>query len=227
MPIDLNPAVKLVSKHKNELPGTKHQQTEYARNFEEQMEALRTRGAEDRRTAVNIAVGASNTLISIAVGVFGVIGGFIQYLFTEGSRWNSPAVLLLMGAGLSILISMIKGFMAISRAYKRGEGREAPGSMPWATQPLKEFLDAQALFGLLSLMLFAGAVMLANAKEHQKTLLTLKVDQQTIALPATGQPVVLEGNWNTMSVKVDEKTRLDLAPVPPGKTRAIAIGEKK
>jgi ascorbate-specific PTS system EIIC-type component UlaA len=142
------------------------------------LKPMSKRTAEDRREAVKISVDAAKSLIQIAVAVFVAIGGFIQYSFNGGFGWLSLPVAFFALAATLVFSSMCAGFCAVSRAYKRAEGREGANDYAWSTLPLKNALNWQAHLGLLGLLAFAAAIIFTNALDHPKSDTMVKAEGQ-------------------------------------------------
>jgi hypothetical protein len=154
----------LLKTHKNDLPI--HDATErdnYVNEITNEINKLIQRDKDDLRLATQIAVDTSKMFIKIAIAVFVAIGGFIQFAYK-----NSPGSLPLMclyAAGALTFFSMVSGFVVISRAYKRGDGRIKPKELPWYTKDLSGPINVQAWLGVLAMLAFAIAIIGYNTEQ--------------------------------------------------------------
>lgn len=119
---------------------------------------------EDARAAVLIALDASKSLITIAIAFFAALGAFVlNYRASNQASFSWPMALLGLSAVMTIA-SMIAGFNAVGKAYKRAQkGPDAEG-LQWATRPLAPSLGAQSLLGLAALVCFGLAVVFWEAR---------------------------------------------------------------
>jgi hypothetical protein len=212
-----------LEKHKDVLPGKDAEaREEFYTDLKKEVDRLSRREPEDRRQAAIIAVDASKTFVHIGVAVVAVIGAFLQYGFTRGWNWESLATLGL--AALATLVSMSFGMRVISRAYKRGDGREAVNEEPWSTLALKQHLGRQAIFGLAALGLFVAAIGVSflSSPLGQGFKVTLP-DGTEHTSPGTA--LTITGRWTELSI-ADEEVTMTLKEVPEGETRSIELEDE-
>lgn len=224
--INLEHASKIVDDHKSQLPlSTNQKKDAYVKRFKEILKQIADRSPEDYRQAATMAVDASKSLLQIAIAVFIAMGGFMQFGVKSGLDWDSlPIILFAIAAGFSFL-SMCAGFIAIGRAFKRGEGREdkdAPN--PWSTEKLKSLLGSQSLLGVGALIAFAAAIVFWNVSDSEPTKsLTITLPQGSAKAQRLGKSITVEGEWSKLIVKQRGAFTLDLGAVPQGQSRAFTI----
>ena len=180
------------------------------------------RNKEDRRLASQIAVDASKTFIQIAVALFVVIGGFIQFAFKND--WQSSSIIFLVISGIFIFVSLCSGFVVISKSYKRGDGRLEPNRIAWSTEYLQTPINVQAMTGVLAIIAFAIAIALSNlvvsVSPHEMTITLPDKASKAISPLAT---IKFEGQWSTMSIQQKGNFTLQLEPVPLNETRSFIL----
>jgi hypothetical protein len=177
MPSSFPEAERVVEQHVGELGVT--DPAGYLRSFKTYLELK----PEDARQAALMAVDASKTLISIGVAFFAALGAFgLTYRSThEAIAFFSNSIILLAFSALLTIASMWSGFMAIGRAYRRGQRPGDAAGPPWATRAISSRLGFQSLTGLGALLLFALAVILwdagsSNSADTQIRALQARID---------------------------------------------------
>src|SRR3954447_12437159 len=92
----------------------------YVASILEAIDKAELRDNDNKRAAALIAVDAAKAFVQVAIALVIAIVGFIQFSYRSVSLpllgWLGIA------AGLAFL-SMVAGFIVISKAYKRGDGR--------------------------------------------------------------------------------------------------------
>jgi hypothetical protein len=220
--LQLDPAIEIVSKYRAELPGTLSEQAEYIQWLKAFTDAAQVRTDEDRRAAVEIAVGVANSLVQIAIAIFVVIVGFIQFGIDKFGGWTVAPITLFVLAAVFALLSMIAGFSALSRAYKRGEGRERGNA--WTTLPLKKLLNLQAGAGLFSLVAFALAVGWAYSHPNAAVdHIAVKFGSGANQLLLHAQPIVIKASWSDLEIRSENGEILSLGDSRSGQSEQIEI----
>ena len=216
---NIDVGIKILSQHKAELPfDTEEKQDQYIADFER----LTSRDKEDHRLASQIAVDASKTFVQIAVALFVVIGGFTQFAFKNG--WHLSSIICLGISGLLTFVSLVYGFIVISKSYKRGDGRIESNQIAWSTEYLKKSINAQARTGVLAILVFVVTIALSNP------VVSISPQVMTITLPDKASkaisplaPIKVEGQWSTMSIQQKGNFTLQLEPVPSNETRSFML----
>ena len=221
MGFDPKPGMDVLEANRQQFGAAQKDQNEY---LAEARKRLGERTPDDRREAGKLAVEAAKMFVTIGVAGFAVIGGFVQFARNAGFEWTSWPVLLFAASASLVLISMTHGFLAMSRTYKRADGRLDPAGLPWSTDAIRTPLNRQALFGLLSLLTFAGAIASSGYLSQQPVrMMTISVPSRpTITTPTTAQ-VVVEGEWANLAIRTKSGPLVQLPPVPAGQKDSVSI----
>ena len=209
--------------HKDELPGaTESEKERYFQNLSDKIRRLITSGDEDRRLATQIAVDASKTFVQIAIAVFVAIGGFFQFGFKNNlDFW--PVLCLSIAAFLTFL-SMCFGFLVISDAYKRGDGRKDTGQSAWSTEALRGSINWQARTGVAALLVFALAIILQNpATPRSPQTMKINLPKGVAKTISSLEPVKVTGQWSQISIEQQGNFMLQLERVPEKETRYFTL----
>ena len=177
---------------------------------------LGTRTAEDHREAAKLSVETAKMFLTISVGVLVATFAWMQFAHSNGGvSWLSWIIAPFYAAALLMVLSMISGFLAISRIYRRADGREGANLPAWGTQPIVGFLNWQSRFGLSALIvLFVGVIVLGIRDQPQKRAVTVTIPGQA-GLPPSGS-LTLEGTWTQLSLKTaaGQEVRLPQQTMP-------------
>ena len=122
---------------------------------------LGTRTAEDHREAAKLRVETAKMFLTIGVGVLVATFAWMQFAHSNSAvAWISGTIAPFYAAAFFLAASMISGFVAISRVYKRADGRAALNEPAWSTTHAAGALNAQAWSGIVALLvLFAGVLL--------------------------------------------------------------------
>lgn len=158
-PIPFERALDVLLAHKSEL--NVPDPDGYLADLRSHIELKPDDGQADRRAAVLIAVDASKALTTIGVAFFAALGAFaLNYRSTHIAAITLMPVSLFVASALFTLGSMWIGFIAIGKAYKRGQRPPDAEGPSWSTLPLSNLLGAQSITGLIALLFFGAAVFL-------------------------------------------------------------------
>jgi len=222
--IKLDQVLNLLKAHKDELPGG--DESEKERNLQELSDKIQrviARSDEDRRLATQIAVDASKTFVQIAIALFVAIGGFFQFGFKNNlDFWP---VLCLSIAAFSTFLSMCFGFLVISDAYKRGDGRKDIDHPAWSTAVLRKSINRQAWIGVAALLVFALAIILQNpATPRSPQTMNITLPKGVAKAISSLEPLKVTGQWSKISIEQQGNFMLQLEPVPDKETRSFTLG---
>jgi hypothetical protein len=169
------------------------------------------RSPEDRREAAKIAVETVKLFFTISTAVLVVIGAFVQFARTNGVPWVSLVMGVFFFAALCLGCSMIAGFNAISRIYRRADGRLEPNETAWSTEAVKRYLGWQGKFGLASLGALVAALAIWGSTASAVTpAIAITISGKTIAM--AGRSLAIEGSWTALKVKTSSGHELSLPP---------------
>jgi len=222
MPTNWKPLKALLDTNANSLVlGAGETKEQYVASILEAIEKAELRDNDNKRAATLIAVDAVKAFVQIAIALVIAIVGFVQF------SYHSVSLLLLdwlgVAAGLSFL-SMVAGFIVISKAYKRGDGRAVKPngqlvaqSSPWSTETLSRPINFQAGFGVVALLIFAGALAYFNVRGGNPDRFVITLPDGTTKTSAAIGVLVISGSWSALTV--EEKGKFAVT-VPPsvGKT---------
>lgn len=223
---ELDQVLNVIKGHKDELPGASEaEKEEYLQNLSHKIRGLFLRTDEDRRVATQMAVDASKTFVQIAIAVFVAIGGFFQFGFKN--NWsNLPVLCLGIAAGLTFM-SICFGFLVISDAYKRGDGRKGTIQPAWSTEALRGWINWQALTGVVALVVFALAIILQNpATSPSPQPMRITLLRGVAKTISSLGPVKVTGQWSQLSIERRGDFTLQVEPVPDKETRSFILEVK-
>jgi hypothetical protein len=106
-------AIKYAEKNAALIYTDKNEREQFLAQLKAEHGVLTKRTVEDRRLSTELAVETAKTFVEIGVGVLGGILALFQFTFDKA--WGMPLGLLGLATILTI-VSMICGFIAISRA---------------------------------------------------------------------------------------------------------------
>jgi hypothetical protein len=213
---DWNHAIALLEKHKQELPlASDEAKEEYLSEIRKGTE----REKDDHKAATQIAVDAAKTFVQIAIAFIVATVGFAQFSFRSSPSLVRYALLL---AGFTAFVSMCFGFIVISRAYKRGDGREASNQVPWSTSSIKSPINLQAITGLLSLVFFLSALLLFNWAASPKQM-TIILPDGTTRVVINAEPLTISGQWSNLTITQRGHLNLSLDPGLPNQTNQLRL----
>ncbi|MFZ0060826.1 MAG: hypothetical protein WAL47_02240 [Pyrinomonadaceae bacterium] len=176
---------------------------------------------DDRKAATQIAVDAAKTFVQIAIAFIVASVGFAQFSFRSGPDYVRY---LLLASGGMAFISLCFGFLVISRAYKRGDGRIDLGKDPWSTENVRNQINGQAITGLICLLLFVTAMSLFNWGASPKQM-TITLPDKTTKTIVNLEPVTISGEWSSLGITQTGFT-IALDKVPPGQKREVRLDLK-
>jgi hypothetical protein len=203
MPSSFPEAERVVEQHVDELGVT--DPAGYLRSFSTYLELK----PEDARKAVSMAVDASKTLISIGVALFTALGAILITSISarEVITFSNSLRLVTAFAAALTIVSMWSGFMAIGKAYRRGQRPGDAAGPPWATRAISSQLGFQSLTGLGALFLFALAVGLWTAGSKPTT---------------NTQTGSLEARIDTLNIRLDQQAG-DITKLGQGQSRTAVV----
>jgi hypothetical protein len=211
-------ALTTLDRHRDELGTTADARDKYLLEIRKAFEWLNDRQPEDFRLAATMAVDSAKSLLSIAIAVFVALGGFIQYGLSHDLHWWSASIIFLGAGEILAVLSMVFGFNAIGKAFKRGEGREAIGQIAWSTEPLRSFLQWQSYLGLGTLVAFGFAIIF-----WQPSSTPVAFSVGPAALAQTGNANLrFEGQWSSLLLRQGNLS-ITLGPVPSGQTASFEV----
>jgi hypothetical protein len=215
---DWTQALNILEAHKEELPGK--DADEKAAHLAE-IRAFITREKDDHKKATEIAVDAAKTFVQIAIAFIVASVGFAQF----SVRIAPPYVRgLLFLSGFLAFTSMCFGFVVISRAYKRGDGREHGSDIPWSTQSVKSPINWQAGLGVVALLVFVGALISFNWGGSARQM-TITLPDKTTKTIVNLEPVTISGEWSNLRIAQTGFT-IALDEVPTGEKREVQFDLK-
>src|SRR4051812_28361545 len=94
------------------------------------------RSSDDRKEASKLAVETAKTFVTVGIAVLVATGTFVQFAKTNGVGWASLPMACFGVTAVLLFLSMVNGFAAISKAYKRADGRKDPALLAWSTEAL-------------------------------------------------------------------------------------------
>src|SRR5262245_55279925 len=187
-------AINVLQAHPQGFGATAQERDDY---IKEAAARLGGRSSEDRREAAKLAVETSKMFLTITVGVLVAIFAWLQFARTNHVPWLSGTLFPFYLASILLVCSMICGFLAISRIYKRADGREAATEPAWSTEPVSARLNLQSWTGAAALLvLFVGVVMLGLGPAVQPAV-SVTIPSQAGTLPSTGS-LTIEGTWTEL-----------------------------
>jgi hypothetical protein len=206
---DINPqlAIAALRAHPDTLAATAAEQDAY---IAEVAVRLGSRTAEDHREAAKLAVESAKMLLTIAIGVLVATFAWMQFAHSNGGvSWISGTMLLFYVSAILLIFSMMNGFVAISRIYKRADGRADANLSAWATEQVAGGLNLQAQSGILALLfLFIGVVVLSLGDQVPKQALTFTIPGKA-SPPASGS-LTIEGTWTELRLRTAANQEIKL-----------------
>ena len=113
-------------------------------------------------------------------------------------------------AAALLVFSMVCGFVAIAKIFKRAEGSEDPNDPAWSVGPVKRLLNGQSWTGMGAFAaLFAGAVSLGLGAGLPKPSVALTIPGPTASPPAGGS-LTIEGVWTELRFKTAAQQEIKL-----------------
>lgn len=208
---DINPqlAIVLLRANPQTLGATSPEQDAYIAEAEAR---LGTRAAEDHREAAKLSVETAKMFLTISVGVLVATFAWMQFAHSNaGVSWASWTVAPFYAATALMIFSMINGFVAISRIYKRADGREGANHPAWGTGHAADPLNWQARGGLLALLLlFIGVLALGVSDRTPKEAVTVTIPGK--AGPTPSGSLTIEGTWTELRLKTAGNQEIKLPP---------------
>jgi hypothetical protein len=207
---DFNPqlAIAVLRANPQTLGSTTQEQDAYIQQAEARLGAVRS--SDDRREASKLAVETSKMFLTISAGVLVASFAWMQFARTNGVPWLSWTLAPFYAAAVLLVLSMVSGFLAISRIYKRADGREATNEPAWSTAPVAGRLNAQSLSGSAALLaLFVGVVMLGLGPSAQKQAVSVTIPGQAGSAPAGGS-LTIEGVWTELRLRTAAQQEIKL-----------------
>jgi hypothetical protein len=206
---DAETILKVLRDHKDSLAASDPAREEVIN----EVKARLTRSADDRKEGAKIAVETAKLFVTIGVAVLVAFGTFLQFARNAGVPWKSWVMAAFAGGALLVLLSMSLGFTAISRTYKRAEGRiDDPKDLAWSTQLIAGQLNGQSLLGIASLFcLIAGLGLWAWQIPTQPTSVSVTLNGSSSAIPAPG-PMIIDGIWTSLILRTAAGQELTLPP---------------
>jgi hypothetical protein len=179
----------------------------------DEVEARLTRSADDKREGAKIAVETAKLFVTIGVAVLVAFGTFLQFARNAGVPWRSGVMAAFAIGALLVLLSMSLGFTAISRTYKRAEGRiDKPPNLAWSTELIAGHLNWQGRLGMLSLLfLIAGLALWARQIPAQPTSVSVTLNGSSAGVPTPG-PMIIDGVWTSLILRTAAGQELTLPP---------------
>jgi hypothetical protein len=200
-------AIALLRSHPQTLGTTAQEQDAY---IQKAAALLGSRSPEDRREAAKLAVETTKMFLTISIGVLVATFAWMQFAHSNaGLSWVSWTILPFYGAAVLLAFSMINGFVAISRIYKRADGREAANQPAWSTEHIAGVLNKQAMSGIVALLvLFAGVLMLGLSDQASKEAVTVTIPGK--AGPTPSGSLMIEGVWTELRLKTASQQEIKL-----------------
>ena len=215
---DWTHAIKVLEAHKDEL----ELPNDDARDaYLSMIRSITSREKDDHKTATQIAVDAAKTFVQIAIAFIVASVGFAQFSFRTAPGYVRA---LLFVSGSLAFLSMCSGFLVISRAYKRGDGREQQASPAWSTESIRNPINLQALSGLLSISSFVLALLLFNWGGSAKQV-TITLPDKTTKTTINLEPVTISGQWSKLAIN-QPGFSIQLDAVPAGQAQELRFDLK-
>jgi hypothetical protein len=200
-------AINLLRANPEGFGATAQEQDDY---IKEAAARLGGRSSEDRREAAKLAVETAKMFLTISVGVLVASFAWMQFARKDGVLWLSWTMLPFYAASGLLVWSMLSGFLAISKIYKRADGREAATEPAWSTAPVAGRLNWQSWTGAAALLaLFSGVVVLGIGPGIQKQAVSVTIPAQAGAPPAGGS-LTIEGVWTELRLRTAAQQEIKL-----------------
>jgi hypothetical protein len=200
-------AIAMLRAHPQSLGASGQEQGAYIQEAEARLGGRRS---EDRREAAKLAVETAKMFLTISIGVLVASFAWMQFARTNGVPWLSWTLLPFYVASILLVWSMVCGFLAISRVYKRADGREAANQPAWSTEPVSARLNWQSRTGVAALFaLFVGVVMLGLGPGIQKPAVSVIIPAQAGAPPSSGT-LTIEGTWTELRLRTAAQQEIKL-----------------
>ena len=174
---------------------------------------------DNKRAATLIAVDAAKTFVQIAIALVIAIVGFVQFSYHSLSQIS----LYSLGAAASLaFLSMLAGFLVISKAYKHGDGRE--GKRPlWSTENLSTPINLQAWFGVLALIAFAATLANFNVGNNNPNRVVLTLPDGVTKASVAVEPIILSGSWSALAIEEKGGVAIVVPPTPANSKQKLKI----
>jgi hypothetical protein len=200
-------AIDLLSINRKAFGTTAQEQDAYIKEAEARLGA---RSSDDRREAAKLAVETAKMFLTISVGVLVASFAWMQFARKDGVPWLSLSLLPFYAASGLLVWSMVSGFLAISKIYRRADGREAATEPAWSTAAVAGCLNAQSWTGAAALLALAiGVVVLGLGPGIQKPAVSVTIPAQVGAPPSTGS-LTIEGTWTELRLKTAAQQEIKL-----------------
>jgi uncharacterized membrane protein len=174
---------------------------------------------DDQKEASKIAVETVKLFITIGTAALVADGTFVQFARNGGVPWVSVVMLLFGLTALGVVVSMIVRFTAISRIYKRADGRIDGTKPAWSTEAVKKRLDLQGIFGIASLLLLVGALVAwADQVGNPPASVAVTISGSGSGIIPSG-PLKIEGTWTSLKLQTAAGQELTL----PAQSQPITL----
>jgi hypothetical protein len=218
---DWKPLLDLLQKNEAALSfGTGDERSAYVAEMTKEIEKAQLRENDNKRAATLIAVDAAKTFVQIAIALIVAIVGFIQFSYRNVAGW---LLLWLALAAFLAFVSMCAGFIVISRAYKKGDGRITSTDAPWSTTFLRIPINVQAIAGVIALITFASALAIFNTNVGRPKQFVITMPDGSTSVRSAIMPIVITGTWSTLSVEQRGVYHISVPPAPSAKPKALRI----
>jgi hypothetical protein len=212
--IDPQLAIDVLTANPQDLGATDAERTAYIEEVKARLQPPRTQ--EDHREAAKLSVETAKMFLTISVGVLVATFAWMQFAHSNaGVSWISLAIVPFYAAAVLMIFSMISGFVAISRIYKRADGREGANQPAWGTEPVVGVLNSQSRAGVLALLaLFVGVLALGLHDQAPKEAVTINIPGKSG--PTPNGSLTIEGTWTDLRLKTaaNQEIKLPQQSVP-------------
>lgn len=210
MAFDPQLAIAVLRAHPQDLGTTAALQNAYIDELSARLIPPRT--PEDHREAAKLSVETAKMFLTISVGVLVATFAWMQFAHSNGGvSWISLAILPFYLAALFMIFSMVNGFVAISRIYRRADGREGANQPAWSTEHVVGVLNWQSRFGMFALLaLFIGVLALGVKDQAPKDAVIVTIPGKAASSPSGS--LTIEGTWTTLSLKTAANQQITLPP---------------
>jgi hypothetical protein len=180
---------------------------------------LGNRTAEDHREAAKLSVETAKMFLTISVGVLVATFAWMQFAHRDGGlSWLSWPIAPFYAAAILMILSMINGFVAISRIYRRADGREGANQPAWGTGHIVGVLNWQSRAGLLALLaLFIGVLVLGVNDHPPKQAVTVSIPGKPG--PTPNGSLTIEGIWTELRLRTAANQEIKL----PQQTMPVTV----
>jgi hypothetical protein len=148
--------------------------------------------------------------LTISIGVLVATFAWMQFAHSNaGVSWLSLTIAPFYAATVLMIFSMINGFVAISRIFKRADGREGANQPAWAIEQAVGVLNWQARGGMLALLvLFIGVLALGVSDQTPKGAVTVTIPGKPGPTPSGS--LTIEGTWTELRLKTAANQEIKL-----------------